>query len=398
MKNGIIYTRVSTEEQAKYGFSLRHQKAILEKHCQDNGIKIIKHYEENCSGKDFDRPEFNKLRDFCRKDFKNIDILLVTRWDRFSRDILGASLELQEFTKYNIEINAIEQLINDDPASRFMRGMHLIFGQMERDLISKRTIEGLRKSMKEGFWVGKPPKGYDRDTINKNATLKINTDADIVKNIFQDCATGMYSAESIRKKYYSQLKISKQAFYNMLKSPAYIGKIFLKDYKDEKSHFVNALHKPIIDIETYNKVQKLFNKKSNIKIQKDNPEFILRGHLICNTCGNKLTGSFSTSRSKKKYPYYHCQKSCRERHRADLAHTKFVNFLTEFEIKPEIKDLLNKMIEVGFKESNASITKSINSNNEKICINQTRIQSILNKYVDGEITKVEYDILNLSMS
>ena len=390
MKRGIIYTRVSTDDQAKYGFSLGHQKDMLEKYCQQNNIKIIKHYEEDYSAKDFDRPEFKKLRDFCKKEHKNIDILLFTRWDRFSRDNLRTYFIFQEFKKYKIEINAIEQFTDDDPSSKFMRGMHLMLGEMERELIKKRTIEGMRGGMKKGSWLGKPPKGYDRDKINNQTSLKINEDSEIVKNIFRECATGLYSAESVRKKYYSKLKISKQAFYNMLKSPAYIGKILLKDYKEEKARLVDALHKPIIDVATYNKVQKLFNKKSTIKIKKDNPNFILRGHLICNTCGNKLTGSFSTSRSKKKYPYYHCQKAC-ERHRADLAHTEFVNFLTQFEIKPEIKDLLIEMIQAGFKESNETIVKSIKSNDENIKINQTRLQKILNKYVDGEITKLEYN-------
>jgi len=64
----IIYTRVSTDEQASTGFSLNHQKFILENYCQVKRYEIVMHYEEDHSAKDFNRPEFQKAWHFIKNN------------------------------------------------------------------------------------------------------------------------------------------------------------------------------------------------------------------------------------------------------------------------------------------------------------------------------------------
>ena len=56
-KNAILYTRVSTDDQAQHGYSLIHQYDTLKSHCETSGITILKHFEEDYSAKNFDRPE-----------------------------------------------------------------------------------------------------------------------------------------------------------------------------------------------------------------------------------------------------------------------------------------------------------------------------------------------------
>ena len=62
MNNVVIYTRVSTDEQAKNGYSLSHQKFVLTKYCEHHKLKILKLYEEDYSAKNFDRPAFRELK------------------------------------------------------------------------------------------------------------------------------------------------------------------------------------------------------------------------------------------------------------------------------------------------------------------------------------------------
>ena len=61
MKNAILYVRVSTDEQAKKGFSLRDQEAKLLQYSRDNGMHVLQTYREDYSAKTFNRPEFKKL-------------------------------------------------------------------------------------------------------------------------------------------------------------------------------------------------------------------------------------------------------------------------------------------------------------------------------------------------
>ena len=394
MKRAIIYTRVSTDDQAKFGYSLRSQEEALRHYCKHKNIEVIQHYEEDFSGKDFDRPSFIQLIKYCQKEHKNIDLLLFTKWDRFSRNHGETYGIFTLFQKLNIEINAIEQPTNDDPASKMIRGMHLMFGEMEREIISDRTKLGMRRSKKEGNWTGHPPRGYYRiRTKNNKPTLVLNKDANTVRKIFLEIASGVYSAEHIRKKYYSKLKISKTAFYNMLKSYAYIGKIYIEKYREMPSEIVDGLHEPIIDIKTFNAVQNIFNKTTKVKINKTNPSFILRGHLLCNSCGKKLTGSFSTSRTKKRYPYYHCQNECKERFSTTLADDEFNNFLKDFQLKPEMSSLLSEMIKRGMDDSKKSIYRELKSIEKSVNVNHSRIDNIYDKYADNEISKLEYDDL-----
>lgn len=60
-KRALIYSRVSTKEQALTGYSLEYQEQQLIKFCHENGITIIESFKESHSAKSFDRPEFNRM-------------------------------------------------------------------------------------------------------------------------------------------------------------------------------------------------------------------------------------------------------------------------------------------------------------------------------------------------
>ena len=78
--------RVSSEEQAK-GYSLGDQEDRLVKYCGVNNIEIVEFYREDHSAKDFNRPEWKNIYNQIKRNHKNIDLLLFTSWDRFSRNI-----------------------------------------------------------------------------------------------------------------------------------------------------------------------------------------------------------------------------------------------------------------------------------------------------------------------
>ena len=65
-KNAIIYTRVSTKEQADRGYSLEAQKEQLQRFCGIMGINILHHFQEDASAKTFNRPTFKTLLEFIK--------------------------------------------------------------------------------------------------------------------------------------------------------------------------------------------------------------------------------------------------------------------------------------------------------------------------------------------
>ena len=86
-KRAILYRRVSTTDQRVYGNSLGAQRDALRAFCNSNGIEIIREFEEDFSAKTFEkRSVFQELLDFAKSHRAEIDLLLATRIDRFSRN------------------------------------------------------------------------------------------------------------------------------------------------------------------------------------------------------------------------------------------------------------------------------------------------------------------------
>ena len=398
MPTAIIYTRVSTDEQANKGYSLPHQKSVLELYCQHKGIDVLKHFVEDYSAKDFNRPSFNKLWSYIKANKKSVDYLLFTRWDRFSRNQEEAYRVIREFRNLGIEVNAVEQPLDlSQPDSKVMLAVYLVIPEVENDKNSIRTKEGLRRAMKEGCFMGLAPFGYKnvRDA-NEKSTLSIDERlAPVIRSAFYDYAQGVLSSEEVRKKYYHRgLKITKQSMLNMLKNPVYCGKIQIKEWRKEDAMIVDGLHPAIIDEKTFNTVQKLFKGKLKVKVHKYSEideRLPLRGYLECRSCGRALTGSASKGRNGKRHFYYHCQPKCKERFRAEEANKVFEELLEEFVIREEVLKVYKRILEEVFsgeKKQRASRLLVINNELKKY---DKRMESIEDKFIDDIIDATMYN-------
>ncbi len=109
MKRAIIYTRVSTDEQADRGYSLGHQEEQLRKYCGIKQIEVVEHFQDDASAKTFNRPEFQRAVDFVRKNKRRVDQILFIKWDRFSRNISEAYKMIDTLMAMGVECNATEQ-------------------------------------------------------------------------------------------------------------------------------------------------------------------------------------------------------------------------------------------------------------------------------------------------
>ncbi len=390
--NTLIYSRVSTSEQADFGFSLNHQKAVLELYCQQKGITILKSFTEDHSAKNFDRPEWKKLLLFVKANKKNIDSILFTKWDRFSRNTSEAYRVIKEFKSWGIEINAIEQpLDTSQPDSKVMLGIYLILPEVENDKISMRTKEGMRRAMKDGCYMGVAPCGYlhSRNEEQKSTLIPNPEVAPIIKKVFREYATGIYSSEEIRKKYYHKgLKITKNGMLHILKNPVYCGKVAIAEWKKEGAMIVEGLHSAIIDTKTFEKVQLVFQGKQVKAVNE--PKMIdeilpLRGFLQCPACGRTLTGSGSMGGGTKRHYYYHCNPPCRERYKFSDVHQILESLLKEFVINDNCKEVYKKVLDKTFKKEAGDRETELKSIKREINKLQVRLDSIEDKFFDDQI-------------
>ena len=90
-----IYTRVSTEDQAKEGFSLDAQLEKLRAYCKARDWDIAGEYiDDGYSGRNTKRPAYKRLLD----DFEKWDMLLVIKMDRIHRNSKNFMIMMGDFT------------------------------------------------------------------------------------------------------------------------------------------------------------------------------------------------------------------------------------------------------------------------------------------------------------
>lgn len=398
MPNCLIYTRVSTDEQALKGYSLPHQKSVLELYCEHRGLNILHHFQEDYSAKNFNRPVFKEILQYIKVNRKNIDLFLITRWDRFSRNVEEAYRVIREFREQGIEINAVEQPLDfSQPDSKVMLAVYLVIPEVENDKIGIRTKEGLRRAMKEGCYVASPPTGYKLTRTDRGkSTLAIDEEkAKLIRNAFSDYAKGVYSSEDIRKRYYHKgLKITKQTMLNIFRNPVYLGKIKIKPWKKEDEIIVEGLHPAIIDEETFRIVQVLLSGKQPKQVHKFSEidqMLPLRGHLICKSCGRVLTGSASKGGSGIRYFYYHCHPGCKERFKAQEANEIFEQVLKEMVVRDDVKKLYKEILNKVFHGEEKGRMKRLGQIKTELETLSARLISMEEKFLDDLIDASTYN-------
>jgi site-specific DNA recombinase len=395
MKNVLVYTRVSTDDQADHGFSLRHQERVILHYCQHHKYNVLKIYEEDHSAKDFNRPKWKELMFYCQKNKQSVDAIIFLRWDRFSRNMHESLTTITRLQNLGIKVVSVEQPIDMDiPDNQLMLSIYLTVPEIENKKNSIRTTEGSRSARLAGCWTGTAPIGYNNHRLGDKSSLIKNDKAELVVEAFKLVAHNTHSADHIRKQLVKKgLKLSKQAFLNMLRNVVYIGKIKVKQYKKEEAVEVVALHEPIIDQNLFTAVQNVLAGKKGKRLQDSSNSdiFPLRGSLLCSECNKPLTGGASRGRNRY-YNYYKCQDNCIPNIPAEDANVEFGRFLSTVKIDAGVTMLYQKVVEDVFKRNEgdykakaAKITQRLNELDNGLEKAQEEF------FVKGTISQVEFN-------
>ncbi len=410
IKTAFLYGRVSTSDQKDNGYSLPQQKRYLYEFCERNNIEVLEYFEEDHTSTTFERPKYKEMIRQTKKS--KPDYILFHKWDRFSREPEGIP-EVEKLLKQNIEPNSISEWINyGEPSYYFYLGIYILQAKVENKRRGERTKNGIIGALNEGRHVNKAPIGYinGKDPCNKNKPLiqPCPDKAPLIREIFEEYATGNCSQESLRKKYYNLgIKRSKSQFSNLLSNIIYIGKIKVPEYNGFPAKIVNALHKPIVDEATFIKVQKVKNSKANCRVntKKDNlheEKLPLRGGiLVCSKCGSNLTGSPSTGGSGNKTFYYHCnpKKGCGERFSAEIAHAKFEDMIKDLKPTKGVISLFKAILEDEYKTHNKDADKMVNSLKTQKKSIEEMLDKLTERYIsDDSIDKASYERLKTRYS
>ena len=328
-----IYVRVSTQEQAKEGYSIGEQTDRLRKFAEAHDWIIVNVYvDAGHSGANTDRPALQEMI----ADLKagKIDKVLVYKLDRLSRSQKD-TLELIEdvFLPNNCDFESMtEKLDTSTPQGRLFLGILAAFAQLEREMIKERMSLGRYARIKEGKWQGgaRVPFGYDYEpALDK---LVINEyESMIVKMMFDAFTDGkpLYAIEQnmIENGHtFNCGKVDRRNMRYILRNKTYCG------YQKHKDEWIPALHDAIITEEEYEKAQVIldanqerFNHsgyRDGIKLHSTN----LGGLIFCGKCGARYAKSRTGS---KEYGFHH-NYCCYSRHKKAKAMVKDPNCKNKF--------------------------------------------------------------------
>ena len=153
-----IYVRVSTEDQAREGFSLGEQKEKLLQLCAFKGYEVFKVYEDaGISAKDMEhRPAFQEML----QDMRNgkINYIVAYKLDRVTRSVRDLEELISQLEKYNCYLVCDRDDVNTSTANgRFFVRMLTVLSQLEIEIVSERTKFGLNGAIKSSHLPGPAP-------------------------------------------------------------------------------------------------------------------------------------------------------------------------------------------------------------------------------------------------
>jgi len=326
-----IYIRVSTEDQAKEGYSLEVQREYLESFAKREGLGIFKVYQDDgISGYSTERPALKELLKDAKE--KKFDLVLVYKIDRFSRNLKDLLNLVHELSTYGVGFkSATEPFDTTTSAGKLMFQQLGSFAEFERNRIAERVFPGMVKGVQRGNWQGAryAPYGYKYNKEKKLLEID-DEETKVVKLIYTMflCDKSIRSiTEYLTRKGYRNRKgniFSTKLIGDILKNRIYTGKLVWnahyydktqktkKGYKyvknpPEKVIISQGKHQPIISEEDFELVQAKL-KTRRIEQRRKASDYPLSGILYCARCNHKYLGisSISNHRTGVKKRWYRC--------------------------------------------------------------------------------------------
>ncbi len=306
-----VYIRVSTEDQAREGFSLGEQEEKLLQLCKFKELEVYKVYKDaGISAKDMEhRPQFQEML----KDMKEgkINYIVAYKLDRITRSVRDLEELISVLEQYNCFLLCDRDDVNTSTANgRFFVRMLTVLSQLEIEIVSERTKFGLNGAIKSGHIPGQRPFGY-KSTEDKRMVID-NSTRPYVEKIFDMYLEGK-SFQQIANYFKENNIYPKKNWKDTTIQKIIDNKIYMGDYEQYKRIgkqenlepivYMNVVE-PIISRAKWEECQR--QKERNQRTYTRDRVYTFFQRLKCPNCCRimKCKGSGGT---KRKYMYYTCE-------------------------------------------------------------------------------------------
>ena len=395
-----LYLRVSTEDQAREGFSLPEQKERLEQFCKFKGYEIVDYYEDaGISAKTGNlRPEFERLKQDIVS--KKINTIIALKLDRITRSIFDWEKLMTFLEENDAYLDCANDEINTTNANgKMISRLLMSVSQNEIERTSERTKIGLAGAIKQGHIPSQAPLGYKHE--NKKLVIDYST-KDIVERIFNLYYNGN----------------SYQTISNILNKEQVLGKTNWRDssitailenevYKGDFVHGKRTKHptyyenvvEPIVSKELWEECQ--VQKKKNSRAYQRTLTYLFLQKITCPKCGRIMGGKATKKKNDNTYYYYYCT-DCKINLKETVISEYFDKFVEELvEYDSVVNQFFLPMIKQKFDEPREKIEKELLKQNDKLeRIKKAYIEGVFDvdvykeekKIVDDTIIKLENEL------
>lgn len=378
-----LYMRVSTEDQAREGFSLPEQKERLEAYCKFKSFVIKDYYTDaGISAKTGNyRPEFERLKEDIKS--KKINTIIALKQDRITRSIF----DWEELMRFLEENDAYLDCVNDDINTTNANGkmvsrILMSVSQQEIERTSERTKVGLAGAIKQGHIPHQAPLGYKHE--NKKLVIDHLT-KDVVIRIFELYHKGM-SYQKISTLFNKEQVLGKtnwrdSSIVAILENEIYKGDFVHGKRTKHPTYYENVVE-PIVSKEMWEECQ--VQKKKNSKSYQRTLTYLFLQKLRCPKCNRILGGKATQKKNGNIYYYYYCH-DCKINFKESLVEEYFNDFVNELvEYDSVVNQFFLPMIKQKFDEPQEELKKDINKQKDKL-------KRIKRAYINGVFSLEEYN-------
>lgn len=314
MIKALIYCRVSTARQAEEGHGIEGQLLRCETYAKNKDYLVVGQFlDEGISGGTADRPAIKEmLRYLDRHILENFVIII----DDISRLARGVEVHIQlkaAFEARGASLECTNYSFDKSPESVLSEQMMASFSEYHRNHNKRQVIQKQHARIERGYWCFCQPTGleYFKDSTHGKLLRPKEPEASLIREALEGFARGtLLTQRDVQdflnaRNFKGKGNIYLEGVKRLLTEPLYAGII---EYAKWGITRRQGYHEAIISVQTFEKIEQRLQEttRKNIRID-DREEFPLRRFVSCSNCGTGLTASWSTGRTKQKYPYYHCK-------------------------------------------------------------------------------------------
>ncbi|MEP7374687.1 MAG: recombinase family protein [Chitinophagaceae bacterium] len=343
-KFAVVYTRVSSQEQADNNSSLETQLKICSEYAGREGLVIKQFFGGTYeSAKNDERTEFQRMLACARKD-KEIAFIIVYNYDRFSRTGALAAQLCTELAAIGITVrSALQPIDSTTPTGKLQENLLHLFNNYDNQQRSSRTSTNTKEVMLKGYWTYQTPMGYDNLKAKHRACehqYVINDAGKWLKKAFVLKAEGVLTnIEIIEQLNRKGVPLTEKNFRWVISNPFYAGYITGKLVNGK---LIKGHHPALIDLKTFVKANSMLMAEPNTGIAKTHQVEEAPLKIFVK---DEISACPLTAYLKKGHWYYKARnKPSKLNINAVKLNNQFETLLSQFEYKKEYKDQLKKTL------------------------------------------------------